>query len=527
MTDDAELLRRYVDSRSEVDFTILVERHLNLVYQAALRRTDGRSDLAQDVTQQVFTTLAREAPKLVKHPALVGWLFTATRHAASHLLRAERRRQERESEALVRNSLENSGPDANWDEVRNQLDEVMDQLAEQDRTAILLRYFHNQAFAQIGEAFGLNEDTARKRVDRALERLRGLLAKRGISSTASALGVMLTSQAATAAPAGLAQTIASTALIPGAIASLPTSGLFYFMNTKIALGVAGTLGLAGLLTLPPVGLALHERHEAARAETTATIARQENESRQAELNKLRAQAREADQKVAALKAELDGTQQSAAALTKTVRPAALPPPNKAEAEALADGKEFLSRYPEARRMLVELGRAQYHAAHIGFYRSANLTAAQIEEFETRTAEFWLQGEAITPNSMRPSVSQLPDDQLQQILGAENFQRFQDFNRARPAHMVAGYVALAVGYAATPISVQQSDELVQIIAGSSSAYQSGQSLKIENVDWANVVSQAQKILTPEQWKTAQPAFLSAQLQDATEKAQQEAVAAGKL
>jgi len=141
MTDDAELLRRYVDSRSEVDFTVLVERHLNLVYQAALRRTGGRSDLAQDVTQQVFTTLAREAPKLVSHPTLVGWLFTATRHVASQLLRTERRRQEREMQALVRNSLENTEPDADWDQIRNHLDEVMDQLAERDRTAILMRFF--------------------------------------------------------------------------------------------------------------------------------------------------------------------------------------------------------------------------------------------------------------------------------------------------------------------------------------------------------------------------------------------------
>ena len=67
MIDDAELLRRYVKSRSETDFTALVERHLNLVYQAAFRRTHGRSDLAQDVAQRVFTTLAHEAPKLLSH----------------------------------------------------------------------------------------------------------------------------------------------------------------------------------------------------------------------------------------------------------------------------------------------------------------------------------------------------------------------------------------------------------------------------------------------------------------------------
>src|SRR5471032_886679 len=99
MRDDAELLRRYVEFRSEADFTAFVERHLNVVYHAALRRMGGRSDLAQDVTQQVFTALARDADRLSRHEALTGWLYTAARHAAHQILRAERRRQHREQEA--------------------------------------------------------------------------------------------------------------------------------------------------------------------------------------------------------------------------------------------------------------------------------------------------------------------------------------------------------------------------------------------------------------------------------------------
>ena len=160
MKDDSELLRRYAESRSEADFAALVQRHLDLVYQAALRRTGGRSDLAQDASQEVFTTLAREAPKLVSHPSLVGWLFTATRHAAGHLLRTERRRREREMEAVVSSAPEGSGLDADWGEIRDHLDEVMDKLPEQDRAAILLRFFDKRPFAEIGLAFGLSEDTA-------------------------------------------------------------------------------------------------------------------------------------------------------------------------------------------------------------------------------------------------------------------------------------------------------------------------------------------------------------------------------
>jgi hypothetical protein len=82
MTDDATLLQRYARDRSEAAFGELVQRHLTLVYSAALRRTDGDAHRARDVAQIVFTALARDAVRLVRHAALTGWLYAATRNAA-------------------------------------------------------------------------------------------------------------------------------------------------------------------------------------------------------------------------------------------------------------------------------------------------------------------------------------------------------------------------------------------------------------------------------------------------------------
>jgi DNA-directed RNA polymerase specialized sigma24 family protein len=81
MMDDVTLLRRYTDERSEDAFAELVRRHLPLVYSAALRRLGGDAHRAEDVAQIVFCALAREAPKLARHPVLTGWLYTATRYA--------------------------------------------------------------------------------------------------------------------------------------------------------------------------------------------------------------------------------------------------------------------------------------------------------------------------------------------------------------------------------------------------------------------------------------------------------------
>src|SRR5512147_2683069 len=98
MSNETELLRRYVEESSENAFTELVNEHLNLVYSAALRETGGEGALAEDLSQAVFTELARKSSGLLGHPSLAGWLYTTVRHLAANLRRAEQRRRCREQE---------------------------------------------------------------------------------------------------------------------------------------------------------------------------------------------------------------------------------------------------------------------------------------------------------------------------------------------------------------------------------------------------------------------------------------------
>src|ERR1700690_4564294 len=105
MTEDAELLSRYAAGQSEAAFTELTRRHVDLVHSAALRRMNGDLHAAQDVTQQVFTEVARQAKRLARHPALVGWLYTTTRQMASRMNRTGQRRPAREQEATMMNQL--------------------------------------------------------------------------------------------------------------------------------------------------------------------------------------------------------------------------------------------------------------------------------------------------------------------------------------------------------------------------------------------------------------------------------------
>src|SRR5215217_491628 len=97
--NDSELLRRYVQERSEAAFTELVNGYVNFVYSAALRQVGGDAHLAQDVTQSVFIDLAARAQALPVRTVLSGWLYTSTRFAAAKAVRTEQRWRLREQKA--------------------------------------------------------------------------------------------------------------------------------------------------------------------------------------------------------------------------------------------------------------------------------------------------------------------------------------------------------------------------------------------------------------------------------------------
>lgn len=240
---DAVLLRRYAREHDEGAFRQLVERHIDLVHSLALRRLGGDAHAAADVTQQVFTALARGALRLAPEIVLAGWLYGTTRHLSANWVRAEQSRRARERTAQDLLAM-NTAPAAvvEWDQVRPWLDTVLDELGERDRTAILLRFFARHTFAQVGGALQVSEDAARMRVERALERLRAALAKRGVLSSAAALGGLLAQNAVAGAPAGLAATVAAGALKGAGVAV----GIFALMNwTKLLIGVSGVVVVAG------------------------------------------------------------------------------------------------------------------------------------------------------------------------------------------------------------------------------------------------------------------------------------------
>lgn len=216
--DDLELLHDYAARNSEPAFAKLVSRRVGFVYSAALRQVGNPAD-AEEITQAVFLILAQKAARLPAKTNLTGWLFKTTRFTALAHRRAAIKRRQREQEAQMQSQLQSAPPDPAWEKMAPLLDEALAKLGEKDRQAVLLRYFENRRLSEVGSELGTGEDGARKRIGRALEKLRRFLSRRGVLVTTAGLGGALAAHAVHAAPAGLEISIGKTAVQGSAVAA--------------------------------------------------------------------------------------------------------------------------------------------------------------------------------------------------------------------------------------------------------------------------------------------------------------------
>ncbi len=260
--DDHDLLRQYAEQNSEAAFAALVTRHVDKVYSTALRHTRN-AHAAEEITQAVFVILAKKSGRLGAKVILSGWLYETARLTALTYIRSEIRRARREQEAHMQTIL-NGGGDASspftsetaWPHIAPLLDDALAKLSAADCHAVVLRYFEDKSLGEVGAALGASEDAAKKRVTRAVEKLRRFFTKRGVTLTATVLTATISANSVQAAPLGLGATVTAAATKGAAVSGstlILIKGALKFMawmklKTAVVIGV-GVMLAAGTVVV--------------------------------------------------------------------------------------------------------------------------------------------------------------------------------------------------------------------------------------------------------------------------------------
>lgn len=508
--DDAELLQRYVSRRSEEAFAELVRRYVGLVYHTALRQMEGRTDAAEDVAQSVFVLLARKAAGLLRHESLAGWLHTNRR--------SDRRRMQRELGAhVMHDQITEPNAEASWDRLRPVLDDVLGELKPNDREAILLRFFSGMSLAEIGARLAVSENAARMRVERALEQLRTRLVRRGVTSTAEALGLVLAHSAAASAPTSLAATITSTALAGAATgtAGAGFAGLLISMNnTKL------TVGLATVLSVGGVGSAVWQTAAVRETESALANIRRERDVLQARLREVEdrspAIGRTRD-RVAAMtgKSAANGSANADARSVAAHGDGSTAAPPAARPSERSSVSQMLMRNPAFRNAELQRQRANFGLKYGPLYRSLRLSPEQIGEFEDAMYE-WFQTNMETSalaaeqglrdtdpklaGLVKPALDNLTA-RLRLAIGEEGLKQLGPYEQTNDARETVSLLAGNLYYTDVPLSLAQAEQLTRIVAANTAAMKvSGIIGTPRELNWDAILTQAQGALAPAQLAT---------------------------
>jgi RNA polymerase sigma factor (sigma-70 family) len=444
MSEVGELLAEYARSGSETAFHEVVTRYLNLVHSTAVRLMNGDSHLAQDVTQKVFADLAKMAGGLSKDVMIGGWLHRHTCFIASKTMRTERRRQAREQEAMLMNELDQPS-ETHLAALTPVLDEAINQLGGPDRQAIVLRYFEQRDFRSVGDALGSNEEAARKRVNRALDKLRSILKRRGVTLSTTALGAALATHAVSAAPATLAIAITGSALATAASGGGTALTLLHIMSiTKFQVGVIAVITIA--LSAPLVvqhrrATQLQEENQALRTELEHTEAlTSENQRLSNLLAKAQAPSAPVNKDQAREVLKLRG---EVGALRRTADDAVAAATKSTESPLTG-----ITANPEMQQMLRDQQKLGLGMIYKGFGDRAKLAPEKLDQLNNLLADHVMTNinhitavlrEGKSPQEMDRVFAQQEaetNEQVKNLLGPQDYAKYQEYNRDLASYLTA-------------------------------------------------------------------------------------------
>ncbi len=206
---EGQLLRQFATWGDESAFEALVTRHGPMVLAVCRRLLYDPRDV-EDAFQATFLVLLRRAGSLRDADPLSPWLHGVAYRVATRIRARSARRPVEECKGARPEAVE-AAFDIERQELRGILDEEIGRLPEKYRRPVVLCYLEGQTCEQAARRLRCTEGAVRGRLDRARERLKIRLTRRGVAPSAGLIASSLAGDMASASvpPSWIAATVST------------------------------------------------------------------------------------------------------------------------------------------------------------------------------------------------------------------------------------------------------------------------------------------------------------------------------
>jgi RNA polymerase sigma factor (sigma-70 family) len=461
---DLELLKEYARDGVESAFAEIVRRHVNLVYSAALRQVRS-PQLAEEVAQSVFTDLARNAKRFAPDTILTAWLYQVTRRTAIDVVRRESRRQLREQIASEMNLMNATAED--WTQIEPLLDEAMEALDATDRTAVLLRYFENRSFREVGATLGTTDDAAQKRVSRAVERLREFFSKRGVAVGASGLVAVISANAVQAAPTGLALTISTASTIGATSAVAATTATV----TKVIAMTTLQKTVIATAIIVAAGAGIYEARQATQARKDNEVLQEKQTALTKQVQALQQERDEASNRLALASASAPKPEQKSSEVLKLRGQVGALQQTLSSISATNTPKSGIAKMmsdPAMREYIHQYQAKMIKERYEPLMKELKLSPENADKFTQLIGDIWAKGTDAASGNGETTVQNVQEavananKEMQSLLGDAGVARYNEFNMEIPARTTINLLDGKLGD--NHLTDDQTAQLIKVVMG---------------------------------------------------------------